>query len=149
MHAFELFSCLPYLCSLLVSMSVSLYRSVLDLSVSVVRIALRQALLQNVMQKHSTEDGQIFEKPAFTALELATRLPEGFKPLLVPCEISSSGEKKELSLVDLLIPSSVRLALILELDLRLPAEDMPIKGSNVFIVYKDSIPPTWFQVRYF
>eukprot|EP01036_Dinobryon_divergens_P027476 gene27477-36254_t len=109
-------------------------RSVLDLSVSVVRIALRQALLQNVMQKHSTEDGQIFEKPAFTALELATRLPEGFKPLL-----------KELSLVDLLIPSSVRLALILELDLRLPAEDMPIKGSNVFIVYKDSIPPTWFQ----
>ena len=49
--------------------------------------------------------------------------------------------------MDLLIPSSVRLALVLELDLRLPAEDMPIKGSNVFLVHKDSIPPTWFQVR--
>ena len=51
---------------------------------SVVRIALRLALLQNTMQKHITEDGQTFEKPSFFALELATRLPDGFKPLLVP-----------------------------------------------------------------
>ena len=59
---------------------------------------------------------------------------------------SGSDEMKELSLVDLLIPSSVRLAILLELDLRLPAEDMPIKGSNVFLIYKDSIPASWFQV---
>ena len=56
----------------------------LDLALSVVRIALRLALLQNAVQKHTTEDGQVFEKPSFTALELATHLPDGFKPLLPP-----------------------------------------------------------------
>ena len=49
-------------------------------------------------------------------------------------------------MVDLLIPSPARLALLLDLDLRLPEEDMPIKGSSVLLVRRDSIPKEWFQV---
>ena len=61
-------------------------------------------------------------------------------------EGSGDVERKELSVVDLLIPSPARLALLLDLDLRLPEEDMPIKGSSVLLVRRDSIPKEWFQV---
>lgn len=51
-----------------------------------------------------------------------------------------------IDVVDLVVPSPARLALLLQLDLRLAQDDMPIKGSTRMLIRRDTVAGQWFQV---
>jgi len=111
--------------------------NILDLGLALTRVAVRYAILKEDLTSHeragiSDEIGGT-DVETFSSLELCTSLDDG---------LSLSSSKYE----EVVFPSSRRLHSILQYDLRLSDEDMPIKGASRIIVPKFLLKP-WMEAN--
>lgn len=102
--------------------------NVLDLGLALTRVAVRYAILKEDLTSHEST-GRSSDAENFSSLELCTTASDTDHDLLQ--QLSGGGKYEEV-----VYPSSRRLHSILQYDLRLPDEDMPIKGANRIIVPK-------------
>ena len=106
--------------------------NILDLGLALTRVAVRYAILKEDLTSHestgrSSELGGT-DVENFSSLELCTTASDTDDML----QQLSGGSKYE----EVVYPSSRRFHSILQYDLRLPDEDMPIKGASRIIVPK-------------
>lgn len=104
--------------------------NILDLGLALTRVAVRYAILKEDLTSHestgrSSELGGTTDAETFSSLELCTTDHD-----LLPQQLSGGNNKYE----EVVYPSSRRFHSILQFDLRLPDEDMPIKGASRIIV---------------
>jgi hypothetical protein len=103
--------------------------NILDLGLALTRVAVRYAILKEDLTSHestgrSSELGGT-DAETFSSLELCTTDHD-----LLPQQLSGGNNKYE----EVVYPSSRRFHSILQYDLRLPDEDMPIKGASRIMV---------------
>jgi hypothetical protein len=115
--------------------------NILDLGLALTRVAIRYAILKEDLTSHeivsrsSEEGGAAVEY--FSSLELCTKTDD----LILSTAQGSRGNYEEI-----IFPSSRRLHSILRYDLRIPEDDMPIKGASRIIVPKFLLKP-WIEAN--
>lgn len=108
---------------------------ILDLSLALTRVALRYAVFKERLETHNPEQMEQTDtatQKSFTSLELQNTLENA--PVVTTPAVTSQEFLEEL-----VIPSNKRLALLLQFDLKVQEDDMPVKGSRRVMLRKDFI----------